>query len=341
MKKIEVVIIFFLLSIICLLISFIVLLEKGYINLNQISSTISPSKYYEVYQNDNYINSFESYDSALEYAKLYSNSSIKLKGENNWLYDSVDPFNVYVGESDWFMPFDNILNAVEYAKKYGNSDIIYRKTNSIIWSNKNLKSSHIIQNVPLVGQYPELFRGCEVTSLTMLLNFKGFNVSKMTLAEQIKKDTTERKIINGEIYYGNPNVGFVGDIYSSKNYGLGVYHIPIYELLKIYIGDYALDLTGIDFKDLYYYIQKNIPVWIITNTKFDKLPENKFEIWNTDYGKIKVTYSEHSVLVIGYDENYIYYNDPMYPSMIHKKEKARFIQAFTQMGSQAVTYYEN
>lgn len=345
MKKIEKIIIFFLLTLILGIICFNILLYKGYIDLNLIFNQSikaqSLNKYYEVYQNDKYINKFETYELALEYAKKYKNTSIKKAGEEGWVYDSIPIFNVYVGSNDWFMAFDNIIEAIEYAKKYGNSDIFNRKTNKVVWSNKDqVNKSHLIQNVGYIGQYPELYRGCEVTSLAMLMNYKGINVSKMTLAEEIKKDATTLKIINGIKYYGNPNFGFVGDIYSSKNDGLGVYHGPIYELLQQYIGDFALDLTGISFEDLYYYIDNDIPVWIIINTWFEKLPESKFETWVTEQGTIKITYSEHSVLVTGYDENYIYYNDPMYPDKTYKKNKTYFIEAFKQMGSQAVTYYE-
>lgn len=294
---------------------------------------------YQVYQNDMLIKTYNNYDEAVNYAAGLENASVKRFGGDIWLWDNTPQFNVYLNESDEYTTFPDFASAVKFAKQGTHSDIYFRKNNKFVWSNHSeIKSSMLINNVPFIRQYPELHRGCEVTSLAMLLNFKGNIVSKMTLAQEIKKDNTEYRNENGHIYYGNPNSGFVGDIYSSEKMGLGVYHKPIYDLLKSYIGNEALDITGCEFEDLYFFINKNIPVWIITNTKYTELSSGSFQTWNTPEGKIDITFFEHSVVVTGYDENYIYFNDPMSFKSNDRRLKSDFIKAWKQMGRQAVTY---
>ena len=71
-------------------------------------------------------------------------------------------------------------------KVWGEVDILqYTKRKEPEFSNNDEKV--ILSSVPLIQQLPELDRGCEVTSLAMMLQYAGVSVDKMTLANEIKK----------------------------------------------------------------------------------------------------------------------------------------------------------
>jgi uncharacterized protein YvpB len=232
--------------------------------------------------------------------------------------------------------FDTFAEAVAYAKTLQNVKVVYKTQNAVVWGNAGSPAGSAQIDVPLIEQMPELERGCEVTSLAMLLQSAGVNVDKMTLAQQVKKDPTPFEMKNGERYFGDPNRGFVGDIESFDNPGYGVYHGPIKELAEQYLPDRVVDATGADFTDLYGFLDQGIPVWTIVNMDYKPLSGDDFEQWQTPDGPIEITYKEHSVLVTGYDDEYIYINDPL--NEADKVDKDSFIAAWEQMGKQAISY---
>jgi uncharacterized protein YvpB len=184
-------------------------------------------------------------------------------------------------------------------------------------------------DVPLLNQMdkPMLFNGCEVTSLAMILNYHGIEVTKTELAQNIK--TVPLTYSNGK--KGNPNAGFVGDMETGP--GLAVYNGPVFELAQKYVGDRTVNLTDSPFTDLLKKVSQGLPVWIITTSSFS--PVSVFQTWDTPQGKIDITFSEHSVAITGYDENYIYVNDP-YGEKNKKVDRDNFIKAWEQMGKQAI-----
>lgn len=192
--------------------------------------------------------------------------------------------------------------------------------------------------VPIISQLPELPRGCEVTSLAMLLAHAGVIIDKMELAANIKKDDTPYENKNGNIYYGHPNNGFIGDMYDRNNPGLGVYHKPVYELAERYLPNRMLDLTGEEFFTIEKHLANGFPVWVIINTQYKRLPESAFVTWHTPEGVIDITYHEHAAVITGYDEQYVYVNDPLTVEKNKKIPKQAFIEAWVQMGRQAITY---
>jgi uncharacterized protein YvpB len=186
-----------------------------------------------------------------------------------------------------------------------------------------------ILDVPLIDQLsaPGLYNGCEVTSLAMILNYNGFHVTKNELADNIARvPLTYQSGLKG-----NPNVGFVGNMEVGPGYA--VYNGPIYNLAKRYAGNEAVNLTGSSFETILDKVNQGEPVWIITTETF--APVSDFETWHTPQGTISISFSEHSVVITGYDPNYIYINNP-YGQKNQKLNRTRFEEAWEQMGSQAV-----
>ncbi|MFX3624962.1 MAG: C39 family peptidase [Ectobacillus sp.] len=199
-----------------------------------------------------------------------------------------------------------------------------------------LKEQAMIEGVPFIQQLPELRRGCEVTSLAMLLQYEGVQVDKMMLAREIDRVPFRQ---NGQ--YGNPNEGFVGNMYSVNEPGYGVYHKPVFKLAQKYAPNKAIDLTGRDIEDIYKIVGKGSPVWVITNVDFQPLSEEKFETWNTNAGEIKITYYEHSVVIVGYDKENVYVNDPLAKKPKSALPRKAFEKAWEQMGQQAIAILPN
>jgi len=204
-------------------------------------------------------------------------------------------------------------------------------------SNLELIKDDILIDAPIIKQFPELPRGCEVTSLAMFLQYYQVETDKMELAKNIKRDSTPLTTQNGKIHWGDPNQGYIGDMYSYNNPGYGVYHRPIMELAEEYLPNKIENLTGKQFEELKLYLSNDRPVWIITNTSYKKLPNTSFEEWETPNGKVEITYKEHSVLITGYDNSFVFFNDPISGEKNKKVQLGPFIDAWKQMGSQALS----
>ncbi|MEC0900109.1 MULTISPECIES: C39 family peptidase [Bacillus] len=200
----------------------------------------------------------------------------------------------------------------------------------------NREEKIILSNVPFIQQLPELDRGCEVTSLAMMLQYAGITVDKMKLANEIKKVDFMNDGVRG-----NPNEGFVGNIYTFSESGYGVYHGPLFQLAKKYLPNKAVDLTGKSIEELYKSVKAGQPVVMITNATFAPLDEDEFTIWETNNGDVSITYNEHCVVLIGYDQESVYIRDPLKDSLDVKVPREKFEQAWVQMGSQAISYMKS
>lgn len=160
-------------------------------------------------------------------------------------------------------------------------------------------------NVPLENQMPDLPNGCEVTSLSMLMNYYGIKVSKNELAETIQHVDS---FTDGGKYRGNPHQGFVGHM-TIANAGWCVYNEPLYNVAHKYTS-HIENITGSDFLSLLKLVSTGHPVMIITTTTFNKV--NNMQTWDTNTGKVNVTPSSHACVITGYSKpkKVVYVNNP-------------------------------
>lgn len=205
--------------------------------------------------------------------------------------------------------------------------------------------SHYLIHVPGKDQYPQLPNGCEVTSLAMLMTAVGHPVSKMTLAKKMPVDPTKLvmashtnskgQVVHHVVYWGNPNVGFVGKV-NVAGYGYGIYNKPLAAFLNRLLPGRAVNLTGRSFNTiLKSVVTTGIPVEVWTTTTFH--PTTDWVTWNSPEGTVKATPYEHAVLIVGYTKNSLYINNPLNGHAAQKVAKGPFIQAWHQLGKQAIT----
>lgn len=196
----------------------------------------------------------------------------------------------------------------------------------------------VLLDVPLINQNPELKYGCEVTSLAMVLQYAGVETDKLKLAQELQKDGDPlKKNRSGDItYWGNPDHGFVGDI-TGKEAGYAVNAGPLEGLLKQYLQDRAINLTGKPFDDILAQVRNQKPV-ILWTTGGYTLPD-KWESWKHEQEEIRAPLDLHAVVLVGFDPKHLYLNDPLTGKKSHRTDKEQFLRSWEALGQQALSYW--
>lgn len=176
-------------------------------------------------------------------------------------------------------------------------------------------SSHVsggtlIENVPLIAQMPAYPTGCESVSAVMALRFAGEIISVDEFIDKHLKKSTNFYVSNGIKYGPSPWEHFIGSPRSKASYGCMAPVIE--EALKSYFGSAqrVVNTTGRTLDELCAeYIDRHIPVmvWVSINM-IDTYPTNT---WTLSDGRAYTWIAnEHCMVLIGYDKQYYYFNDP-------------------------------
>ena len=192
-------------------------------------------------------------------------------------------------------------------------------------------------NVVLIKQNPELRYGCEVTSLAMVLIYAGVKTDKMDLYRRIQKDPDPLiKSARGDILrWGNPADGFVGDM-TGRRAGYAVFDRPMVALINQKLPGRAINLTNQPFDSVLAHVSKGYPVVVWTTGDY-RFPD-RWEGWYHGNQFIKTPLDLHAVVLVGYDTNYVYLNDPLSGRKQVRVNKEQFIKSWKALQSRAVSY---
>ncbi|MCD8095219.1 MAG: C39 family peptidase [Ruminococcus sp.] len=205
------------------------------------------------------------------------------------------------------------------------------------FSQEALPDSYLIDGFDIIYQEPELPTGCEITALTMAINYYGFDVDKVTMAEDYLP-CEEYNVYTGSdgLLYGNDlNEVFVGDP-AGTGYICGTG--AIITAANSYFADQgseltAVDKTGITFDKLYGYVSEGAPVvvWVTIGME----DRREAEGWYTTDGEwVDWSTNNHGAVLIGYSEDTVTIADPI--SGIIEYDRAQFESVFESRGNQCV-----
>ncbi|MFP5111098.1 C39 family peptidase [Bacillaceae bacterium C204] len=200
------------------------------------------------------------------------------------------------------------------------------------------KKDSAMLNVVLIKQNPELRYGCEVTSLAMVLNFAGVKTNKLDLYRSVRKDSDPLiKSPKGDILrWGNPADGFVGDM-TGRRAGYAVFDKPMIALINQKLPGRAVNLTNKPFDQVLEHVSTGYPVVVWTTGDY-RLPD-RWEGWYHGNQYIKTPLDLHAVVLVGYDNRYVYLNDPLSGRKQVRVTKQQFISSWKALKCRAVSYH--
>lgn len=191
-------------------------------------------------------------------------------------------------------------------------------------------SSYVIEGVEAIMQEPELPTGCEVTALAEVLNFHGFKIDKVELCDGFMPID-----YNGAV---NMDYAYIGDPKLNNGFGCNAPVImkTAYEYFEsINSPAYAVDLTGTEFRDLFYQICEGRPV-VVWST-IAQVESISHYIWTAANGEDMIFNDyQHCVALYGYDteQGIVYVADPLEGNTTYDME--RFERIYNNMFKQAI-----
>lgn len=203
---------------------------------------------------------------------------------------------------------------------------------------KDYSTGIILTDFDMIEQYPELPTGCEITALTMVLNYYGYDVDKVTMAlDYMPKVPAEfYRSEDGRLMGPDLENYFVGDPTEESGYICGTG--AIVTAANNYLTDVGSNLTAVAMKnatadELYDLIDEGIPVVIWCTINMEDRAET--DGWYREDGTyMEWSTNDHGAVLIGYDEETVTVADPIYSRIT--VSRSQFEKIFAERGGQCV-----
>lgn len=203
---------------------------------------------------------------------------------------------------------------------------------------ENAQADEEVQlEVPLIWQMPELPTGCEITSLTMALQYAGFDVDALTMADQYLPKSSNWYYVGDKRYGPDMRIEFAGN--PRYEGGAECDAPPIVQAASDFLRDQgsdlqAVNLTGSEPQVLYDSIRAGTPVvvWVTIGMVDREISGGWYVEGSDDY--VEWATMDHCVVMSGVDETTVTLNDPL--SGYLNYSKTVFEDIYAQRGSQAV-----
>ena len=220
-----------------------------------------------------------------------------------------------------------VITAVSQSGKVSTCTITVT-SNSTLLAKDVANVGPLYEHFTAVGQYPELPTGCEITALTAVLNFLGYNVDKCTLSDNYLE--------KGPAWSTDFHEAFAGEPRSSYSYGC--YAPAIVKAANKYLTEKkssyrARELDHFNFDDLFHFTENGIPVLVWTTID---LREGYYTAsWEAN-GKTVTWYAnEHCMVLLGQSGSRVYTADPTTGKIV-SYDKDLFRTRYQELFSQSV-----
>lgn len=189
-------------------------------------------------------------------------------------------------------------------------------------------------NVPAISQYPELPTGCESVAATMVLQYYGTEITAGEFAISWLEYSENFYTKNDKLYGPNPNKVFAGNPFTNNSYGC--FAEPIVTAInRNSTNCKAQKITNKTLKELCEeYIDNNEPLLIWATMGMKESYEGRTWYLEDDSAFTWIA-GEHCLVLVGYNSDYYFLNDPMSGSTV-AYQKNIVEKRFVELGRQAV-----